>query len=90
MNIGSYPHPPPAGLRAIFPGTAAEKILGVLPELYAMTERNEAFLFEPKRRSIPELPMVERTYDEYGPGNPPSESTNSPASSTMRGCFNKF
>ena len=47
-----------------------------------------AFLFLFTRFSIPAFPIVSKTYDEYGPGNPRRDSMNNPSSSMIIGLLN--
>ena len=85
MKIGSYPQPLPFCVLEILPSIFASKDLEFLSSQKEMIETNFAFLFCFKSCKIPLLPMVLKTYEEYGPGNPHSESMKSPSSSTIIG-----
>ena len=50
-----------------------------------MIETNFAFLFDERSFRIPLLPIVLKTYEEYGPGKPFKESMNNPSSSIIIG-----
>jgi len=86
INIGSYPQPFPRIFVDIFPViSASNKVHLFFLSQYAITDTNLAVRIFLTSCKIPLLPIVLKTYDENGPGNPFNVSIKSPSSSTIMG-----